>query len=198
MASSSGVSGGGADGGVGDGPTTLDELYHINVVPAELHFKFRKELQGLRVGVNFEAEVNDFEAKVVLKPLDFDRKWQFQYKPISGDIQLLSKKFAVTKYVNLQVGIGHNFQLKATGWKWKLTTCLGGDGVSHIRNKSKLNLFPGFDLRLGWKAEYVLPEIHGAVGTGEPAHILVLKSIVNDALTAYDWHIKLPISEFIL
>ncbi|KAI4971353.1 hypothetical protein ZWY2020_002267 [Hordeum vulgare] len=105
MASSSGVGGGGADGGVGDGPTTLDELYHINVVPAELHFKFRKELQGLRVGVNFKfynLEVNDFEAKVVLKPLDFDRKWQIQYKPISGDIQLLSKKFAVTKYVNLQ------------------------------------------------------------------------------------------------
>uniref|UniRef100_M8C3A3 DUF7781 domain-containing protein n=1 Tax=Aegilops tauschii TaxID=37682 RepID=M8C3A3_AEGTA len=71
----------------GDGPTTLDELYHINVVPAELHFKFRKELQGLRVGLNFEfynLEVNDFEAKVVLKPLDFDRKWKFQYKPISG------------------------------------------------------------------------------------------------------------------
>jgi hypothetical protein len=38
---------------------------------------------------------------------------------------------------------------------------LGGDGVSQIRNKSKLNVFPGFDLRLGWKAEYVLPEIHG-------------------------------------
>ncbi|KAI5005668.1 hypothetical protein ZWY2020_032911 [Hordeum vulgare] len=106
MASSSGVGGGGADGGVGHGPTTLDELYHINVVPAELHFKFRKELQGLRVGVNFEfynLEVNDFEAKVVPKPLDFDRKWQFQYKPISGDIQLLSKKFPVTKYLNLQV-----------------------------------------------------------------------------------------------
>ncbi|KAE8801209.1 hypothetical protein D1007_23235 [Hordeum vulgare] len=105
MASSSGVGGRGANGGVGDGPTTLDELYHINVVPAELHFKFRKELQGLRVGVYFEfynLEVNDFEAKVVLKPLDFDRKLQFQYKPISGDIQLLSKKFAVTKYVNLQ------------------------------------------------------------------------------------------------
>jgi hypothetical protein len=61
----------------------------------------------------------------------------------------------------IQVGIGHNFQLKATGWKWKLSTCLGGVGVSQIRNKSKLNVFPGFDLRLGWKAEYVLPEIHG-------------------------------------
>ncbi|XP_008646005.1 uncharacterized protein [Zea mays] len=34
---------------------------------------------------------------------------------------------------------------------------------------SKLSLFPWFDLRIGWKAEYVLPEIHGAVGAGEPA-----------------------------
>uniref|UniRef100_A0A0D9W5I8 DUF7781 domain-containing protein n=1 Tax=Leersia perrieri TaxID=77586 RepID=A0A0D9W5I8_9ORYZ len=175
MASSSrsgGVGGGGHDGGVGDGPTTLDELYKINVVPAELHFKFRKELQGLRVGLNFEfynLEVNDFEAKVVLKPLDYERKWKFHYKPISGDIQLLSKKIPVTKYLNLQVGIGHNFHLNATGWKWKLSTCLGGDGVSQIRNKSTVSMFPGFDLRIGWKAEYVLPEIHGAVGTGEPA-----------------------------
>lgn len=54
MASSPG-SGGGVEGGVGEGPTTLDELYKINVVPAELHFKFRKELQGLRVGVNLEV-----------------------------------------------------------------------------------------------------------------------------------------------
>jgi hypothetical protein len=54
MASSSG-SGGGVEGGVGEGPTTLDELYQINVVPAELHFKFRKELQGLRVGLNLEV-----------------------------------------------------------------------------------------------------------------------------------------------
>ncbi|ONM17136.1 OBP3-responsive gene 4 [Zea mays] len=193
MASSS-ASGAGVEGGVGEGPTTLDELYQINVVPAELHFKFRKELQGLRVGLNLEfynLEVNDFEAKIVLKPLDYERKWKFQYKPISGDIQLLSKKIPVTKFLNLQVifllqhpvscnsvsfvlgkpqvGIGHNFQLNATGWKWKLSTCLGGDGVSQIRNKSKLSLFPGFDLRIGWKAEYVLPEIHGAVGTGEPA-----------------------------
>ncbi|CAL5016743.1 unnamed protein product [Urochloa decumbens] len=196
MASSSG-SGGGAEGGVGEGPTTLDELYQINVVPAELHFKFRKELQGLRVGLNFEfynLEVNDFEAKVVLKPLDYERKWKFQYKPISGDIQLLSKKIPVTKFLNLQsipfsepgsplniithlsqlqkVGIGHNYHLNATGWKWKLSTCLGGDGVSQIRNKSTLSMFPGFDLRIGWKAEYVLPEIHGAVGTGEPAFSL--------------------------
>ena len=43
------------EGGVGEGPTTLDELYQINVVLTELHFKFRKELQGLRVGLNFEV-----------------------------------------------------------------------------------------------------------------------------------------------
>jgi len=51
----------------------------------------------------FNLEVNDFEAKVVLKPLDYDRKWKFQYKPINGDIQLLSKKIPVTKFLNLQV-----------------------------------------------------------------------------------------------
>jgi len=51
----------------------------------------------------YNLEVNDFEAKVVLKPLDYDRKWKLQYKPISGDIQLLSKKIPVTKFLNLQV-----------------------------------------------------------------------------------------------
>jgi len=51
----------------------------------------------------YNLEVNDFEAKIVLKPLDYDRKWKFQYKPISGDIQLLSKKIPVTKFLNLQV-----------------------------------------------------------------------------------------------
>ena len=51
----------------------------------------------------YNLEVNDFEAKVVLKPLDFDRKWKFQYKPISSDIQLMSKKIPVSKYLNLQV-----------------------------------------------------------------------------------------------
>jgi len=66
----------------------------------------------------------------------------------------------ITSWVT-QVGIGHNFHLNATGWKWKLSTCLGGDGISQIRNKSKISMFPGFDLRIGWKAEYVLPEIHG-------------------------------------
>lgn len=63
----------------------------------------------------------------------------------------------------LQVGIGHSFQLHATGWKWKLTTCLGGDGVSRIRNKTTLGLCPGVDFRFGWRADYVLPEFAGQV-----------------------------------
>ncbi|KAL5698354.1 hypothetical protein ACHQM5_029404 [Ranunculus cassubicifolius] len=66
------------------------------------------------------------------------------------------------------VGVGHSFGMQATGCKWKLTTCLGGDGISRIRNKTKVGLFPGMDVRFGWRAEYVLPEVHGAVGTGEP------------------------------
>lgn len=61
----------------------------------------------------------------------------------------------------LQVGVGHNFKFNATGWKWKLSTCLGGDGYSSVRNKTKLGLCPGVDFRFGWKVDYVLPEIEG-------------------------------------
>ena len=63
----------------------------------------------------------------------------------------------------MQVGVGHSFQLHATGWKWKLTTCLGGDGVSRIRNKTILCLCPGIDFRFGWSADYVFLEITGLV-----------------------------------
>lgn len=63
----------------------------------------------------------------------------------------------------MQVGVGHSFQLHATGWKWKLTTSLGGDGISRIRNKTSLGLCPGVDFRFGWRADYVLPEITGLV-----------------------------------
>ncbi|KAI8553341.1 hypothetical protein RHMOL_Rhmol05G0007800 [Rhododendron molle] len=104
----------------GEEPKSWDELYNINLIPSELFLKFRKEIEGFRVGLNME------------------------------------------------VGVGHSFQLHATGWKWKLTTCLGGDGVSRIRNKTSLGLCPGVDLRFGWRADYVFPEITGAVGTGEP------------------------------
>lgn len=70
--------------------------------------------------------------------------------------------FSLNKVFKLvQVGVGHSFQLHATGWKWKLTTSLGGDGISRIRNKTSLGLCPGVDFRFGWRADYVLPEITG-------------------------------------
>ncbi|XWS26598.1 hypothetical protein CRYUN_Cryun26dG0044500 [Craigia yunnanensis] len=116
----------------------------------------------------YNAPTNDFQTKLVLKPLSPERRWKFAYEPIHQDIRLLSKKIPVTKFLNLQVGVGHNFKLNATGWKWKLTTCFGGDGISRIRNKTTLGLVPGLDFRFGWKADYVLPEITGALGTDEP------------------------------
>lgn len=79
--------------------------------------------------------------------------------PLSVKFHL--KWFTLTKAA--QVGVGHSFKMHATGWKWKLTTCLGGDNVSRIRNKTSVGLFPGFDLRFGWRAEYVLPELTGQV-----------------------------------
>lgn len=151
-------------------PVSWDELYNINLVPSELFVKFRKEVEGFRLGVNLEfynAPMNDFQTKMVLKPLSPQKRWKFIYEPIHQDVRLLSKKIPLTKFLNLQVGIGHNFSLNATGWKWKLSTCLGGDGISQIRNKTSLGVCEGVDLRFGWKADYVLPEFSGAVGTGE-------------------------------
>ncbi|KAK4265598.1 hypothetical protein QN277_026628 [Acacia crassicarpa] len=155
----------------GEEPTSWDELYNINLMPSEFFLKFRKEIQGFRVGLNMEfynAPSNEYQTKLVLKPLTPEWKWKFIYEPINRDVRLLSKKIPITKFLNLQVGVGHNFQMHATGWKWKLTTCLGGDGVSRIRNKTTLGLFPGCDFRFGWRADYVLPELTGALGTGEP------------------------------
>ncbi|KAG5547046.1 hypothetical protein RHGRI_012918 [Rhododendron griersonianum] len=155
----------------GEEPKSWDELYNINLMPSELFLKFRKEIEGYRVGLNMEfynVPINECHAKLVLKPLSYDRKWKFIYEPLHHDVHLLSKKIPVTNFLSLQVGVGHSFQLHATGWKWKLTTCLGGDGVSRIRNKTSLGLCPGVDLRFGWRADYVFPEITGAVGTGEP------------------------------
>ncbi|KAK0572463.1 hypothetical protein LWI29_031845 [Acer saccharum] len=158
-------------GSNGEKPTSWEELYNINLMPSELFLKFRKELEGFRVGFNFELyndPINDIHAKIVLKPLSPDRRWKFTYEPIRHDVHLISKKIPLTKFLNLQVGIGHNFQLHATGWKWKLTTCLGGDGISRIRNKTSVGLCPGLDFRFGWRADFVIPEVTGALGTEEP------------------------------
>ena len=42
-------------GSNGDGPTSWEELYNVNLLPSELFLKFRKELQGIRVGLNLEV-----------------------------------------------------------------------------------------------------------------------------------------------
>ncbi|KAL3642869.1 hypothetical protein CASFOL_013684 [Castilleja foliolosa] len=154
----------------GEEATSWEELYNINLMPSEIFLKFRKEIQGLRVGVNLElynAPLNDYHAKLVLKPLAYERKWKLIYEPLIQDVQLVSKKIPVTKFLNLQVGVGHSFPLHATGWKWKLSTSLGGDGISRIKNKTSLGLCPGVDFRFGWKADYVLPEITGGIGADE-------------------------------
>lgn len=44
------ISNGGAQG-----PTSWEELYNINLIPSELFLKFRKEVQGIRVGLNLEV-----------------------------------------------------------------------------------------------------------------------------------------------
>ncbi|KAJ6923140.1 hypothetical protein NC652_016711 [Populus alba x Populus x berolinensis] len=147
-------------------PTSWEELYNINLIPSELFLKFRKEIEGIRVGVNLEfynAPINEFQGKIVLKPSSPEQRWKFTYEPIHQDVRIISKKIPVTKFLNLQVGIGHNFQLHSTGWNWKLATCLGGDGISRIQNKTSFGLFPGMDLRFGWRADYVIPEITGQV-----------------------------------
>ncbi|XP_073066900.1 uncharacterized protein [Primulina eburnea] len=155
----------------GEEPKSWDDLYNINLMPSEIFLKFRKEMQGIRVGVNLElcnAPLNDYHAKLVLKPLAPERMWKVILEPLQQDVQLVSKKIPVTKYLNLQVGVGHSFLHHAIGWKWKLSTCFGGDGMSRIRNKTSFGLCPGVDFRFGWRADYVLPEFTGGVGTDEP------------------------------
>ena len=42
-------------GSNGEEPTSWEELYNINLMPSELFLKFRKETQGLRVGLKLEV-----------------------------------------------------------------------------------------------------------------------------------------------
>lgn len=42
-------------GSNGEEPVSWDELYNINLMPSELFLKFRKEVQGVRVGLNLEV-----------------------------------------------------------------------------------------------------------------------------------------------
>ncbi|XP_057857608.2 uncharacterized protein LOC131066782 isoform X2 [Cryptomeria japonica] len=151
---------------VTDSPSSWEDLYSINLTPKEIFVKLRKQVEGHQLGLNFEE--NSYNTKLVFKPLTPERKWKFIYEPKIGDVRLLTNKIPIGKFLNLQVGMGYSFHDHSAGWKWKLTTSLGGDGISQIRHKALLPIFPGFDVRIGWNAEYILPDIHGAVGTGEP------------------------------
>jgi len=51
----------------------------------------------------FNAPVNEYQAKLVLKPLTPEWKWKIIYEPLHHDVRVLSKKIPITKFLNLQV-----------------------------------------------------------------------------------------------
>ncbi|KAG6542497.1 hypothetical protein Mapa_016187 [Marchantia paleacea] len=155
----------------GPRPASWEDFYSIDWMPKEFFLKFRQQVEGYQLGANFEFDgfkVNGCNTKIVFKPAKADRKWKFICEPKHGDLRLLTKKIPIGPLLNIQVGIGHDWINHTTGWKWKVTTSLGGDGASQIRHKTLLPLCPGIDFRVGWNAEYVLPDLHGALGTGDP------------------------------
>ncbi|CAM6106617.1 unnamed protein product [Calypogeia fissa] len=153
-------------------PASLDDYYSIDWRPKELFLKFRQQVEGYQLGVNFEFDgfqATECNPKLVFKPAKVERKWKFIFEPKRGDLRLLTKKIPIGPILNIQVGIGHEWQTHTTGWKWKVTSALGGAGPTTIRKKTLFPLTPAFDIRVGWNADYVLPDLHGALGTGDPA-----------------------------
>lgn len=51
----------------------------------------------------YNAPINEYQAKLVLKPLTPEWKWKLIYEPIHQDVRVLSKKIPITKFLNLQV-----------------------------------------------------------------------------------------------
>eukprot|EP00250_Pteridium_aquilinum_P035603 c9708_g1_i1 orf=292-981(-) len=154
-----------------DAPSSWDDLYNIEWMPKEFFLKYRQHVEGYQLGANLEFDMSGANAckpKFVFKPVSEDRKWKVLFEPKQADLRLLTKKISIGPFLSLQVGLGHEFHNHTMGWTWKLTSAYGGDGVSQIRYKTSLPVFPGFDVRIGWNAEYVLPDIHGGLGTGEP------------------------------
>lgn len=49
----------------GDEPTSWEDLYNVNLMPSEIFLKFRKDIQGLRVGVNLEVCIS-FSFRLIL------------------------------------------------------------------------------------------------------------------------------------
>ncbi|KAI3718688.1 hypothetical protein L6452_19568 [Arctium lappa] len=76
-------------------PKWWDELYNIDLMPSELFFKFREQIQGSTMPQRVPG-------KLVLKPLSHDGRWKFIYKPLHHDVRLVSKKIPLTTFLNLQ------------------------------------------------------------------------------------------------
>ncbi|KAG5569576.1 hypothetical protein H5410_059342 [Solanum commersonii] len=161
----------------GEEPKSWDELYNVNLMPSEIFLKFRKEIEGYRVGVNLEfynAPYNEYLAKLVLKPLAPERRWKFIYEPLHHEVRLLSKKIPVTKFLNLQVEL---FQLLPYTVLFpflisiKVIGQLVGNGSSRLVSAEMVSPASGIkhllDYVLVWISVLDGKQIM-ALGTGEP------------------------------
>ncbi|XP_002962345.2 uncharacterized protein LOC9661781 isoform X2 [Selaginella moellendorffii] len=147
------------------------DLYRINWTPKELRVKFRQQMEGYQLGANFEfdgIQEHGCNTKIVLKPVGNDPKWKLMFEPKQGDIRLITRKIPIGPLLSFQVGLGHDFRSRKSGWKWRVTSSLGDCWPAQIKQKTRLAICPGFDVRVGWNAEYVLPDVHGSMGVGEP------------------------------
>lgn len=73
-----------------------------------------------------------------------------------------------------QFGIGHDFIRKSTNWNWKVTSTFGLSGpLPEVRQKTLLPIFPGFDINVGWNAQYEHPDLHGYVSSSSTLYFRV-------------------------
>ncbi|XP_059301758.1 uncharacterized protein LOC132053663 [Lycium ferocissimum] len=87
----------------GEEPITQYKVCKLNVVPKEIFVKFRKEVEGYRVGVNLEFHTAPYKedlARLVIKPLAPNQRWKFTYDSWHHEVRLLSKKIPITKFLN--------------------------------------------------------------------------------------------------
>ncbi|XP_024368966.1 uncharacterized protein [Physcomitrium patens] len=161
----------------GDVKRKLKEFYTFDLMPEIFTIKFRQQVEGLKLGANFEFggmqvngySTNDCHTKLVVKPASENNYWKVICEPEQKEIRVLTKKIPLGSILHLQFGIGHDFIRKSTNWNWKVTSTFGLSGpLPEVRQKTLLPIFPGFDINVGWNAQYEHPDLHGASGTGEP------------------------------
>eukprot|EP00249_Psilotum_nudum_P009045 c21672_g1_i1 orf=784-1104(-) len=83
-----------------DDISSWEDLYSIEWIPKEVFIKFRQQVEGYQLGVNFE--VNGCNTKLVFKPLTSDRKWKIIYEPKYADVRVLTKKIPIGPFLNFQ------------------------------------------------------------------------------------------------